>query len=80
MERVFLGEDGSCAECERVLWEGEPVYCGSTREPDCVTLCNGGFGCVTVCAACLQSLLYGASAMRLGQQSFALGPRRIVGP
>ena len=57
MERVFLGEDCACAECERVLWEGEPAYCGSTRAPDCVTLCKGGFGCVTLCAACLRILL-----------------------
>jgi hypothetical protein len=57
MEQVFLGEDSSCAECERVLWGGEPAYCGSTRRPDCLTRCNGGLGCVTLCEACFRRLL-----------------------
>jgi hypothetical protein len=57
MDRVFLGEASTCAECERVLWDGEPAYCGSTRGPDCVDLCNGGSECVTLCGACLRGLV-----------------------
>jgi hypothetical protein len=57
MERVVLGEDGTCVECERVLWHGEPAHCGSTRGPECMaTGCNGGSECVTVCDACLRRL------------------------
>lgn len=57
MNRVFLGEASTCAQCERVLWDGALAYCGSTKGPDCLALCNGGFECVTLCEACLRSLL-----------------------
>ena len=54
MERILLGEDGTCTGCSRVVWAGEPVHCGSPRGSDCTDLCGGGLECVVLCDACFK--------------------------
>jgi hypothetical protein len=68
MERVLLGEDSTCTECERVLWHGEPARCASTRAPDCLTLCNRGLECAVLCEARLRRLLTGQLYLVGGSQ------------